>query len=123
MSQQANAFDPAAFLAALQSAAVVSPKPVTLPGVGQCFKRPLTAGDVLDAEDHRQALAAAGVAVDRKANMAISLAQTLCGPTGQPILSAGNPEHIALLTSLPWSVARGVLGAEADAPGSEEKND
>jgi hypothetical protein len=115
-----TAFDPAAFLAALQSAAVVAPKPVTLPGVGACFKRALTTGDVLDAEDHRQALEAAGLKPDRKANMAIGLAQTLCGPTGQPVLNASDPAHIALLTALPWSVIKGLLGDDAD--GADEKN-
>lgn len=101
--------DPAAFMAALSAAARPSLQAVTLPGVGACYKRPVTVGDVLDAENAHAALVAAGITIDRKAGVAIGLAQTLCTESGQPLLDHGNPEHIRLLMSLPWEALRGVL--------------
>ena len=104
--------DRAAFLAALQAAAQPALTPTTLPGVGACFKRPVTAGDVLDADDARDALKAAGLAIDRKVNVAIGLAQTLCDESGRPLLDPHKADHIRLLMAQPWSVLRGALGAD-----------
>ena len=92
--------DRAAFLAALQAAAHPALTPTSLPGVGACFKRAVTAGDVLDADDAREALTAAGLTVDRKVNVAIGLAQTLCDEAGQPLLDPHNPDHIRLLIAV-----------------------
>jgi hypothetical protein len=113
--------DRAAFLAAAFAAAQPSLKGVTLPGVGDCWQRPLTAGDVLDAQDARDALAAAGLPADRKVNMAIGLAQTLCDEAGQPLFDPHNPDHVRALVALPWAAVQGLLvgdkpGPEGDAP-------
>ena len=107
--------DRAAFLAALQAAAQPVLQGVTLPGVGDCFKRQVTAGDVLDAEDARAALQAAGLTVDRKVNVAIGLAQCLCDEAGNPLLDPCNADHVRMLVALPWETLRGALGADKAA--------
>lgn len=109
--------DRSAFLAALQAAAAPALQGVDLPGIGPCYKRPVTAGDVLDADAAREALKAQGLSLDSKVNVAIGLAQTLCDEAGQPLLDARNADHIRLLLSLPWGSVRGVLmpGEEAAA--------
>ena len=101
--------DHAAFLAALQAAAAPALQGVDLPGIGPCYKRPVTAGDVLDADEARDALKAQGLELDRKVNVAIGLAQTLCDESGCPLLDAKNADHIRLLVALPWGAVRGVL--------------
>jgi len=107
--------DRTAFLAAMAAAAEPALQGVSLPGVGDCFRRPLTAGDVLDAQDAREALQAAGMAIDRKVNMAIGLAQTLCDESGNPLLDAQNADHVRMLAALPWATVRGVLRADQAA--------
>jgi hypothetical protein len=109
--------DRAAFLAALQAAAQPDLQGVELPGIGACYKRRVTAGDVLDADDAREALKAAGLPLDRKTSVAIGLAQTLCDEAGRPLLDPKDPAHIRLLIALPWDTLRGVLmpGDEAAA--------
>ncbi len=108
--------DHAAFLAALQATAQPALTPTTLPGVGACYKRAVTAGDVLDADDARDALKAAGLPEGRKVNVAIGLAQTLCDESGRPLLDPKNPDHIRLLIAQPWSVLRVALGADDTTP-------
>lgn len=114
--------DRAAFLAALSAAAQPNLQGVSLPGIGDCFKRSLTAGDVLDAEDVREALQAKGLVIDRKVNVAIGLAQSLCDESGRLLLDPKDPAHIQMLSSLPWATLRGVLMTgedqrqEGDAP-------
>jgi hypothetical protein len=114
--QEAHDFDPAAFIAAAQALASQPLKAVSLPGLPPCFKRVLTAGDVIDAAACRDKLVAAGLPVDAKVNVAIGLAQALCGPAGQPIFDAGNRAHIELLAALPWEAVRSVAGAEDAGP-------
>lgn len=110
--------DRAAFLAALQAAATPALKPAQLPGVGSCWQRPVTAGDVIDADDAREALKAAGLTITRKVNVAIGLAQALCDESGNPLLDPHNPDHIRLLIAQPWDVLKGALGA--DQPAKQE---
>lgn len=114
MTQKANDFDQAAFIAAAQALSAKPLKAVTLPGLPPCFKRVLTAGDVLDAAAVREQLKAGGMEVNSKVNVAIGLAQALCGPAGQPIFEASNRQHIELLISLPWESVRSVAGADAN---------
>jgi hypothetical protein len=102
--------DRAAFLAALQSAAAPTLKPAHLPGVGDCWQRQVTAGDVIDAEEARESLTAAGLTITRKVNVAIGLAQAFCDESGNPLLDPHNPDHIRLLIAQPWDVLKGALG-------------
>jgi hypothetical protein len=118
----AQPIDRSAFLAALQAAAQPALTGTTLPGVGACFKRAVTAGDVLDADDARDALKAAGLTIDRKVNVAIGLAQTLCDESGGHLLDPQSPDHIRLLIAQPWSVLRGVLGADDATTGEDAPN-
>ena len=117
----------AGFRAALHAAAARAPalRPVTVPGVGAAFVRPLTAGDVFDGDAARAALAAAGLPAGRKVDIAIGLAQTLCDDTGAQLLDASNADDIRALLALEWSALRGLLDGAASAdPGDQgpEKN-
>ena len=116
VSKQSTEFDPAAFIAAAQALASQPLKAVNLPGLPPCFKRVLTAGDVIDAAAFRDKLAAAGLVLDAKVNVAIGLAQSLCSPTGQPIFDASNRAHVELIAALPWEAVRSVAGAEDAGP-------
>lgn len=114
--------DRAAFLAALAQAASLRLRGVTLPGIGACYMRPVTAGDVFDAESARAALAAAGVEVTQKVNIAIGLAQSLCDESGAPLLDPANADHIRQLLALPWeTVSAAMQDPGATAAGSEKK--
>lgn len=110
-------FDAAAFMAALQASATKPPRPVTLPGVGQAFKREITVEDVETAGEIRASMTKDGEEVSRKMSIAIGLAQTLCGPDGVPIFDPRNADHLATLASLPWSVVKGLTKYD------DEKND
>lgn len=115
-----QAFDAAAFRAAVQSLTDQPPKPITVPGVGKCFKRELTCADVSEAPALREEIAKQLPALnERRLGIAIGLAQTLCGPDGTVIFDAKSPEHVALLARVPWSAVRGVSADEE----AEEKND
>jgi hypothetical protein len=107
-------FDAAAFLAAVQAAAQAAPTPVTLPGVGACFKRELSVADVEGASAIRADLEKAGVDVTQGINIAIGLSQVLCGPDGTPIFDARNDAHRAMLAALPWSAVRQVMQEKSD---------
>lgn len=96
-------FDAAAFLAAVQAAGKPAPKPVTLPGLGACFRRQLTVADVDAASALREKLKASGKDINQGTNIAIGLAQVLCGPDGTPVFDVLNDEHLSLLAALPWS--------------------
>lgn len=111
-----EAFDAAAFMAALQAAAAKPPRPVTLPGVGQAFKREITVEDVETAGEIRAAMAKEDGEVSRKMSIAIGLAQTLCGPDGVSLFDPRNADHLATLAALPWSVVKGLTQDD------EEKN-
>lgn len=117
--QDAYEFDPAAFVAAAQALAQAPLRAVSLPGLPPCFKRPLTAGDVIEAATHREKLQAAGLEPSREVDIAIGMAQTLCGPQRQPIFDASNRQHIEALIGLPWDTVRPVIGAEK---AEDEKN-
>ena len=108
----------AGFRAALHAAAARPQelRPVTVPGVGSAFVRPLTAGDVFDADAARAALAAAGLPAGRKVDIAIGLAQTLCDDTGAPLLDASNADDIRALLALEWSAMRSLLDASGAEP-------
>lgn len=113
--------DRAAIRAAMHAAAQGSLTGITLPGIGACYKRTLTVNEVLEAEEVRKTLKAAGLTIDRKVDVAIGLAQTLCDEAGRPLLNAADPADIDLLISLPWeSVSAALKGekstAEGDAP-------
>lgn len=115
--------DRAAFLAALAQAAAPRLRGVTLPGIGACYMRPVTAGDVFDAESARAALTAAGVEIKQKVNIAIGLAQSLCDESGAPLLDPANADHIRQLLALPWETVSAAM-QDPDAPaaaGSEKK--
>jgi len=94
----------------------VALRPVTVPGVGAAFVRPLTAGDVFDGDAARAALAAAGLPAGRKVDIAIGLAQTLCDDTGAPLLDASNADDIRALLALEWSAMRSLLDASGAEP-------
>jgi len=114
--------DRAAFLAALAQAAAPRLRGVTLPGIGACYMRPVTAGDVFDAESARAALTAAGVEITQKVNIAIGLAQSLCDESGAPLLDPANADHIRQLLALPWeTVSVAMQDPDATAAGSEKK--
>lgn len=115
--------DRAAFLAALQATATPALKPAHLPGVGSCWQRQVTAGDVIDADEARESLTAAGLTITRKVNVAIGLAQALCDESGNPLLDPHNPDHIRLLISQPWDVLKGALVGDkpAKAEGASPK--
>jgi len=115
MSNKPSApFDAAAFLAAVQAASQQPPKPITLPGIGACFKRELSVADVEAASVRRAELQSSGTAVTSQTNIAIGLAQVLCGPDGVLIFDMRNPAHMALLTALPWASVSGVMQADAE---------
>lgn len=109
--------DRAAFRAAMQAAADGTLTGVTLPGIGACFKRRLTVNEVLEAEEVRKTLKAAGLTVDRKVDVAIGLAQALCDESGCPLLNPSDPADIALLIALPWESVRAAVNGGADAEG------
>lgn len=102
-------FDPAAFVAAAQALAEKALKPVALPGLPPCFRRHLTAGDVLDAAEVRASLQSDGLEPSRAVDIAIGLAQSLCGPAGQRIFDARNRQHIEILKALPWEAVRDLV--------------
>ncbi len=115
--QDGYEFDPAAFIAAAQALAATPLKAVSLPGLPACFKRELTAGDVIDAAGLRDKLKAEGLEIGRKVDIAIGLAQTLCSPAGRPIFDAGNRTHVEILLALPWKTLKAAAGAEEEEPG------
>lgn len=120
----AYSFDAEAFVAAAQALAGQALKAVTLPGLPPCFYRQLTAGDVLDAADIRSDLTAGGVEISRRVNIAIGLAQQLCGPAGQPIFDPRNKAHLATLEGLPWSSVRTLLsGSDGGDDGPNAQTD
>lgn len=111
--------DRAAIRAAMQAAAESPLTGITLPGIGACYKRSLTVNEVLEAEEVRKTLKAAGLTIDRKVDVAIGMAQTLCDEAGRPLLDAADPADIALLISLPWeSVSAALKGEQPTAEGA-----
>lgn len=117
-----QAFDKAAIRAAMQAVAeqAAAVKPLTIPGVGRVFKRELLVADVEQAQSLRAKLAEKHPELgERGLGMAVGLAQTLCGPDGEPIFDPENVEDIKLLAGVPWATVRGV---SADEDGEAQKN-
>ncbi len=115
-----QAFDVAAFRAAIQAVGNQQPKPITVPGVGKCFKREVSVADVTEAQALRKELAGQLPGLgERRLGIAIGLAQTLCGPDGTPVFDATSPDDVAMLAKVPWAKVRGV---SADDEDDEEKN-
>lgn len=122
---KATPFSAAAFMAAAAAAAQQKPKPVHLAGVGHCFQRDVTVADVEEAQAIRVEREKAGKQATKSLNMAIGLAQSLCGPDGTPIFDPRNEEHITLLGSLPWAAVRAMNDAQDasdEAEGDPAKN-
>lgn len=101
-------FDPAAILVAARAAATAKPVPVHLAGVGDVYKRKLTVADIEAAGDVRAKMQAAGK-LDRQMNIAIGLAQSICGPNGEQVFDVNNDDHLGVLAALPWESVRGVV--------------
>lgn len=102
-------FDREAFLAAAKAAAQPQLFGVTLPGIGDCWVRPLTFGDEMASHAAREALQAQGVTLDRPTLAALRLAQNLCGPSGEPVFDPANAEHLRILAALPVDVVADAL--------------
>lgn len=104
-----QAFDREAFLAAFRAAAKPRLMTVELPGIGQCWVRPLTAGDWIDAHAATAKLEADGVEVTAAMRMAIGLAQNLCGPEGEALFDVYRIEDLRALASLPMESVSSAL--------------
>jgi hypothetical protein len=99
----AAAFDKAAFRAKAAEAAKAAAEvlPVTLPGIGACWVRPLTFGDEMEATAARQQHEAAGVTLSRALLSAMRLAQNLCDEAGAAIFDITSLEDLQILAALP----------------------
>ena len=108
-------FDKAAFLAAARAAAAPRLAGVTLPGVGSCWVRPLTAGDWVDAQAAAQKLQAEGVAVTPRLRMAIGLAQNLCDDVGDPLFDINSVDDLKTLAGLPVDAVGEAIAMASEA--------
>jgi hypothetical protein len=106
-------FDPAKLIAAAKAAAQAKPVPIKLAGIGDAFKRKLTVADIEAAGSVRERMEKAGK-LNQQMNIAIGLAQAICGPDGQPVFDIENDEHLTLLASLPFEAVRGAMGDEGN---------
>jgi hypothetical protein len=104
------AFDRDAFLAAARAAAQPRLIGVTLPGVGSCWVRPLTAGDWVDAQTAVNKLQADGVDVTPRVRMAIGLAQNLCDDRGAALFDLASLEDLSTLAGLPMDAVAEAIG-------------
>lgn len=118
-----NSFDREAFRAAVRAAAQLRLAGVTLPGIGSCFVRPLTAGDWVDSHSARLRLEADGVEVTPRLRMAIGLAQNLCGPSGESLFSVTSLDDLELLASLPVDAVMDALVKAREFQDSPETPD
>lgn len=110
----AQNFDREAFLAAARAAAAPRLTGVTLPGIGACWVRPLTAGDWIDSHAATLKHEAAGVEITPRIRMAIGLAQNLCGPSGEALFDLTNLDDLTTLAALPVDAVSEALGVSAD---------
>jgi hypothetical protein len=120
-----NSFDREAFRAAVRAAAQPRLAGVTLPGIGHCFVRPLTAGDWVDSHSARARLEADGVPVTPRLRMAIGLAQNLCGPSGEALFDVMSLDDLQTLAALPADAVADALGKAReleDTPGTPSPN-
>lgn len=118
-----NSFDREAFRAAVRAAAQPRLSGVTLPGIGHCFVRPLTAGDWVDSHSARATLKAQGVEITPRLRMAIGLAQNLCGPSGESLFSVSSMEDLEMLANLPVDSVSEALSKAADFQAQPETPD
>ena len=81
-------FDPAKLIAAAKAASQAKPVPIKLAGIGDAFKRKLTVADIEAAGSVRERMEKAGK-LNQQMNIAIGLAQAICGPEGQPVAIGG----------------------------------
>lgn len=105
----AQSFDREAFLEAARAAAQPKLVGVTLAGVGECWVRPLTAGDWMNAQAAEAKLKAEGVEITPAVRMAIGLAHNLCGPAGEALFDGSNRADIETLAGLPMDSVTGAL--------------
>jgi hypothetical protein len=101
-------FDASKLIAAAQAASQAKPVPVTLPGIGDAFRRKLTVADIEQAGVIRGRLNDDGK-LDRSMSIAVGLAQAICGPDGVPVFDVQNDDHLAILAALPWESVRGLM--------------
>lgn len=101
-------FDSAKLLAAAKAAAQAKPVPVTLPGIGDAFRRKLTVADIETAGIVRETLKDQGK-LSRNMNIAVGLAQAICGPDGIPVFDVNSDDHLDILAALPWESVRGLM--------------
>ena len=104
--------DAAALIAALQRNAAVTTKEVTVPGVGTVHIRPST---IRDVETEAEGGSAAGM-VSRR------LIRLICDDTGNPLLDAANPDHVALIASQPESVLTALSQAARELNGRTDES-
>ena len=102
-------FDREAFLAAARAAAKPRLIGVTLPGIGSCWVRPLTAGDWIDSHAVTAKLQGDKVEITPRIRMAIGLAQNLCGPEGESLFDVGSLEDLKTLAALPMDAVTAAL--------------
>lgn len=112
-------FDREAFLAAARAAAQPRLVGVTLPGIGSCWVRPLTAGDWIDAHAVKARLQGEKVEVTPRISMAIGLAQNLCGPEGEPLFDVSSLEDLKTLAALPMDAVTAALASAGDLAASK----
>ncbi len=118
-----EAFDAAAFRAALKALGEVKPKAIKVPGVGRVYRRELTVADVEEAPALRAELAEKHPQLSkRRLAMAVGLAQVLCGPDGTRIFNPEDPADIQILADAPWESVRGVTADDEAAGEGAEKN-
>lgn len=109
-----QAFDKEAFIAAVRAAAQPRMVGVTLPGIGSCWVRPLTAGDWVDAHAVAAKLEADKIEITSRIRMAIGLAQNLCGPEGEALFDVGNLEDLKTLAALPMDAVAQAMGTAGE---------
>lgn len=115
----AGAFDKAAFRAKAKALAELRLLAVHLPGIGECWVRPLSAGDWVDSSVAQARLKEANVEVTARVRMAIGLAQNLCDDQGKPIFSIADLDDLNTLAALPMDVVNEALSkAQSLAPGA-----
>lgn len=107
-------FDKEAFIAAVRAAAQPRMVGVTLPGIGSCWVRPLTAGDWIDAHAVAAKLQADKVEITSRIRMAIGLAQNLCGPDGEALFDVGSLADLKTLAALPMDAVAEAMGIAAE---------
>ena len=81
--------------------AAMAPVPVSLPGLGDVFVRPLDGGDWVARQVATQRHLAAGVELTPKFIFGLGLAQNLCDETGAHLFDLMDVDDVLLLSRLP----------------------